>query len=53
MCGTDRNFEHVNEYILCILSDDILHSEFFWIISSSWRNPRILKRNFQRHGNKI
>ena len=29
MCGTDRNFKHVKEYILSKLSDDILQSELF------------------------
>ncbi len=46
MCGTDCNFEHVNEYDLSKLSDDILHSELFGLFSSSWRNPTILKRHF-------
>ena len=38
--------EHVNEYILSKLSDDILHSELFGFFPSSWRNPTILKRHF-------
>ena len=46
MCGTDRNFEYVNEYNLSKLSDDILHSELFGFFPSSWRNPTILKRHF-------
>ena len=40
MCGTDCNFEHVNEYNFNNLGEDILHSELFGFFQVVGETPQ-------------